>query len=192
MIELRQVVQDFSDCLVEIDLSGARFKEFNPGVGPYGEPQLVKAVAAGLNLKPPYAGLASTKRTPDLLIKGEWAIEVKITRPYGDNGREAEDWSVNLLHPYEGNISLIGDCFKLVQREGCEQKAALVIGYEHTPPLIDLSRLFTAFESLAGTVCGIQLGDRVEIVRTGLRHPVHQQFRIAAWEVLGKIHTSTV
>jgi hypothetical protein len=106
MIELPQLVQDFSDCLVEIDLSGARFKEFHSGVGPYGEPQLVKAVSEKLNLKSSYAGLAATKRTPDLFIKGEWAIEVKIARPYGDNGREAESWSVNLLHPYEGNVSV--------------------------------------------------------------------------------------
>ena len=41
-IELAQLVSDFADCLVEIDSSGIRFKEFQPGVGPFGEPQLVK------------------------------------------------------------------------------------------------------------------------------------------------------
>jgi len=47
------------------------------------------------------------------LIKGLWVIEVKIARPFGDNGKEAEAWSVNLLHPYAGNTSIIGDCLKL-------------------------------------------------------------------------------
>jgi hypothetical protein len=27
-----------------------------------------------------------------------------------NNGKEAETWSVNLLHPYPGNVSVIGDC----------------------------------------------------------------------------------
>jgi hypothetical protein len=185
MIELLQLVQDFSTCLVEIDLSGARFKEFQSGVGPYGEPQLVKAVAEKLNLKSPYAGLAATKRTPDLLIKGHWAVEVKIARPYGDNGREAESWSVNLLHPYAGNVSVIGDCYKLLQYQGNERRAVLVIRYEHTPPQIDLSPLFSSFEAVADRVCGIQLSQRCEQFRSDLRHPVHQQLRVAAWEVLG-------
>ncbi len=39
-----------------------------------------------------FAIMIGTKRSPDLLIPGEWAIEVKIARPYGDNDREAENW----------------------------------------------------------------------------------------------------
>src|SRR6058998_405930 len=38
--------------------------------------------------------------------------------PFGDNGKEAENWSVNLLHPYEGNVSTIGDCCKLARWTG--------------------------------------------------------------------------
>src|SRR5207302_10748286 len=34
-------------------------------------------------------------------------------RPFGDNGSLAENWSVNLLHLYEGNTSLLGDCLKI-------------------------------------------------------------------------------
>ena len=184
-IELAQLVSDFADCLVEIDSSGIRFKEFQPGVGPFGEPQLVKMVAGKLNGKTAYCGLAATKRQPDLLIKGEWAVEVKIARPYGDNGREAESWSVNLLHPYAGNVSVIGDCFKMAQYAGPERRAVLVVGYEHAPPQIDLSPLFKSFEAIAANVCGIQLSSRVEVFSRELTHPVHQQLRVAAWEVLG-------
>jgi hypothetical protein len=44
-MELLQVVSDIADILVAIDSCGVAFKDFQPGVGPYGEPQLVKLVA---------------------------------------------------------------------------------------------------------------------------------------------------
>jgi hypothetical protein len=74
-IELPQVVNDIADTLVEIDSGRACFKAFRPGVGPYGEPQLLRLVAERLDLKDPYRGLVATKRCPDLLIKGHWALE---------------------------------------------------------------------------------------------------------------------
>jgi hypothetical protein len=187
-IELMQLVSDFSDCLAEIDSSGGRFKEFQPGVGPYGEPQLVRMIADRFNDNDLYRDLVVTKRTPDLLIKGEWAIEVKIARPFGDNGRLAEDWSVNLLHPYAGNVSAIGDCFKLLESSGNERKAVLVIGYEHSPPQVSLDPLFRAFEVVATEVSKVRLGTRFEAFRDALNHPVHQQLRVAAWEVLGRVN----
>jgi hypothetical protein len=49
----------------------------------------------------------------DLLITGAWALEFKLARSYGDNGKDEENWSVNLLHPYEGNTSASGNCLKL-------------------------------------------------------------------------------
>jgi len=103
---------------VTIDLTAPAFKSFQPGVGPYGEPQLVKLIAAFLNGLSAYEGNPKSKRTPDLLVEGLWALEFKIARPSGDNGREAENWSVNLLHPYDGNVSVFGDCLKLAQWKG--------------------------------------------------------------------------
>jgi hypothetical protein len=182
-IGLEQVVGDVADALQSIDQCGVPFKDFRPGVGPYGEPQLVAAIAQYFNKLPAYDGGAQTKRTPDLLINGLWAVEFKLARPFGDNGKAAENWSVNLLHPYEGNVSLIGDCLKLRQFHGMERKAAMVIGYEHTPPKIALAPLLQAFEVVATTVAGVRLGPRVQAVRSGLCHPVHQQLVIAAWEV---------
>jgi hypothetical protein len=184
--ELSQFVSDVSNCISAIDASGARFKEFKPGVGPIGEPQLVKLIAERLNQDFGYSGLAVTKRSPDLLIRRSWAVEIKIARPFGDNGSEAEDWSVNLLHPYPGNVSILGDCLKLLEYKGDERKVVIVIGYEHDPPKIDLSPLFRSFEVIASDVCNIKLSERHECCRRGLIHPVHQQFRVAAWEVLGR------
>jgi hypothetical protein len=127
-MELSQVVSDIGCALARVDKSGEPFRAFKPGVGPYGEPQLVGRIAIYLNGLPEYFGAVRTKRTPDLLIPDEWAIEFKIARPYGDNGKEAENWSVNLLHPYRGNVSTVGDCYKLCELPGSERKAVVVIG----------------------------------------------------------------
>jgi hypothetical protein len=181
---LEGLVQQIADALVVIDHSGAPFKSFQAGVGPYGEPQLLKAIAIELNKLPEYNGTVRTKRTPDLLIPGSWAVECKLARPFGDNGNVAENWSVNLLHPYEGNVSLIGDCLKLKALQSSERKAVVVIGYEHNPPVIPLAPLLQAFETVAKQVVGVALGSRVETTRTALSHPIHQQALVAAWEVL--------
>lgn len=186
-MELLQVVSDIADILVAVDSSGAPFKQFQAGVGPYGEPQLVRLVAERLNCLSQYRSLVATKRTPDLLVKGEWALEIKITRPFGDNGKQAENWSVNLLHPYEGNVSAIGDCYKLLALGGVERKAVIAIGYEHAPPQISLAPLFAAFEVIARDVARINLGARIQILRGGLVHPVHRALTVAAWEVIGRL-----
>src|SRR5216683_2865564 len=128
-MQLGEIVADIADAVVQIDASRVPFRSFQAGVGPYGEPQLVKLIASYLNELPKFEGKARTKRTPDLLIPNEWALEFKITRPYGDNDLEAENRSVNLLHPYAGNVSTIGDCYKLASLDCAERKAVVVIGY---------------------------------------------------------------
>ena len=108
----------------------------------------------------------------------------KIARPFGDNGKEAENWSVNLLHPYRGNVSTIGDCYKLLELESKERKAVAVIGYEHSPARIDLTPLIESFEVVAERVKHIILSNRIETRRNGLIHPVHQSVRVFAWELI--------
>ncbi len=74
-MNLDGVVTDIADALVAIDSSREPFKEFHPGVGPYGEPQLLGRVAKHLNTLARYEGNVRTRRTPDLLIPGCWALE---------------------------------------------------------------------------------------------------------------------
>ena len=183
-MELEQLVTDVADAVLHTDKSAPPFRGFQRGVGPYGEPQLVAQIAAYLNTLPEYHGSARTKRTPDLLIPNEWAVEFKITRPFGDNGKEAENWSVNLLHPYPGNVSSIGDCYKLCRLTVFERKAVIVIGYEHSPAKIDLSPLIVSFELITKHVANVDLSARVETFRAPLIHPVHQSVRVFAWQVL--------
>jgi len=77
-MELQEVVTDIATGLSALDSARSRFREFQPGVGPFGEPQLVKQIAAYLNILAKYRESVRTKRCPDLLIPNEWAIEVKI------------------------------------------------------------------------------------------------------------------
>lgn len=94
---------------------------------------------------------------------------------------------MNLLHPYPGNISAIGDCYKLAALRCSERKAVVVIGYEHNPARIDLAPLIAAFEIVATQVARFRLSPRVECRRIGLIHPVHECLRVFAWEVMGKM-----
>ena len=75
-MELIEVTTDIADALVDIDTSGVPHKNFLPGVGPYGEPQLTKLIVQYLNTLPKYKGRVITRRTPDLFIPQEWAIEL--------------------------------------------------------------------------------------------------------------------
>lgn len=183
-MELQTVATDIADALATIDGSRVPFKQFQPGVGPYGEPQLVRKIAEYLGGLSGYLGLVATKRMPDLLIRGHWALEFKIARPFGDNAELAENWSVNLLHPYPGNVSALGDCLKLKDFPGPERRASVVIGYEHDPPMVNLDPLVRSFELIAAEILHLRLSQRVELVRSGLVHPVHQRVRVFAWEVL--------
>jgi hypothetical protein len=180
-IDKKQLVCQIADFLKEFDSTRPVHKNFQPGIGPFGEPQIVKEIAKGLSSK----GINSrTQRTPDMSIENEWAIEFKIARPFGDNGREAEDWSVNLLHPYGGNVSLLGDCCKLQSLSNYSKKAVIVIGYEHDPAKISLDVLIKSFEIIASQVMNIRLSNRIEQTRKNLVHPEHQVVRVIGWEVL--------
>jgi hypothetical protein len=181
---LREVIVDIADALVTLDASQKMYKTYKPGVGPYSESVLVEEIKNSMNAGK-YRTLVTTQRTPDLLIKGKWAIEFKLVRPFGDNGKEAENWSVNLLHPYKGNQSSLGDCLKLSSLKIDEKKAIIAICYEHTPPRIPVAPLLDSFELIAEKVMGISLSERVVETRKDLIHPVHQQLSVVGWEVFG-------
>lgn len=120
---------DFADGLAAVDASGACCKRYQPGIGPFGEAEAVRSALASMKaMHPKRYTNAVVKRLPDLLIPGELAIEFKILRPFGDNGRPAEHWSENVLHPYPGNTSSLGDAAKLLESDLPERKAIAVIG----------------------------------------------------------------
>jgi hypothetical protein len=180
-MEFPEIIRTIANILKGYDNEMPIHKKYQPGIGPFGEPQLVKAIAERLSNQ----GIAAlTKRMPDLEIESQWALEIKIVRPFGDNGREAENWSVNMLHPYEGNQSLVGDAIKLAALNSYSNKGLFVIGFEHDPARISLDPLVASFEVIAGQVMGIHLGQRIEERRIGLVHPEHQVLRCIGWQLL--------
>jgi len=179
-MEYAELVRLIADILKDYDSERPVHKSFQPGIGPFGEPQIVGEIANRLT----DIGIpARTKRTPDLELRGEWAVEFKIVRPYGDNGKEAENWSVNLLHPYAGSASLIGDAIKLSELNSYRLKGLFEIGFEHDPAKISLKPLICAFELIATQLMNINLGERVEEERGDLVHPEHQVLRCIGWEL---------
>jgi hypothetical protein len=186
VISLGALGADFADALKMVDADRLAHKKFAPGIGPYGEADAVRAALIKLkNVKPAAYSGAIVRRVPDLLVPGQWAIEFKIARPFGDNGQVAEHCSENLLHPYAGNTSSLGDCLKLLSSGLIERKAVIIFGFELTPPRISLNAAVFSFEVLAKEVMKLRLSPRIEEFRDGLIHPVHQQLRVFAYEVLG-------
>jgi hypothetical protein len=184
-VKLVNLAADIADAIVAVDRSEIPHKPYAPGVGPYPERKLVKEIATRLAGKKAYAAGFRKQGRVDLIVSGQWALEFKIARPYGNNGKLAENWSVNLLHPYAGNESSVGDALKLAKLEVPERRAVVVVGYEHAPPQVDLGPLVRAFELISANISGVRLGPRVELKRKGLIHRHHQVLRLFAWEVLG-------
>ena len=184
-VSLKQVVDAFADGLRVIDESGAPHKLFKAGVGPYGEADAIRLSLQQMRAQSPdLFSESKTKRLPDVLIPGQWALEFKIIRPFGDNGLPAEHWSENILHPYPGNTSSLGDCLKLLQSGLSERKGIIVFGYEHAQAVVPLDPAIRAFELLAPQIMQIELTPRIERRIDGLIHPVHQVLRVFGWEVL--------
>jgi hypothetical protein len=181
-MELFEIVKDIANALKQFDSEKPVHKAFKAGIGPFGEPQLVKIISERLNDLGKYK--TQTKRTPDLILNDEWFLEFKVVRPYGDNSEVAENWSVNMLHPYAGNPSLIGDAIKLISQNSNARKAVILIGYEHQPPKISLNPLIVSFELILTQVIQLKIGPRVEEIRTDLVHPEHQVVRCLGWELI--------
>jgi hypothetical protein len=182
---LESVVDAFANGLRAIDTSGVPHKSFKSGVGPYGEADAIRLALEHMRAQSPELfSDAKTKRLPDVLIPGQWALEFKIIRPFGDNGLPAEHWSENILHPYPGNTSSLGDCMKLLQSRLPERKGIIVFGYEHAQVVVPLDPAIRSFELLAAKVMQVKLTPRIERRIAGLIHPVHQVLRVFGWEIL--------
>ena len=186
---LETVVDAFASALRTVDGSGVAHKAFRPGIGPYGEADAVRAALQHMRSDSRFAE-ARTKRLPDMLIPGQWALEFKVIRSFGDNGLPAEHWSENVLHPYSGNTTSPGDCLKLILSGLPERKGIVVFGFEHAQAVVPLDPAIRSFELLAHHILQIQLSPGVERRVDGLSHPVHQVLRVFGWEVLNATHVA--
>ena len=196
---LDQLVRDFAEALAAADAKrpravNARSKAaFQPGIGPHTEAQTVRLVSDELERIAPAAyrgrlalGVAypeASRQKCDLCVGSppdwEWAVEVKMLRILGDNGKANDNILMHILSPYSAHRSALTDCLKLAQSGLGRRKAILIYGYDAQEwplgPAID------AFETLARAKAS--LGPRRSAVFSGLVHPVHSSGEVFAWEL---------
>lgn len=199
-IELKTIVEDFSICLKRADSKApqainVRSKEmFQPGIGPHSESQVVQLITKELieyapdryndnniGLGIPYP--ENPRQKCDLCVRSnsewEWAIEIKMLRFLGDNGKVNDNILMHILSPYPEHRSALTDCGKLRNSTLGKSKAILIYGFDNDQwplePAID------AFETLAYSQT--KLGVRETATFTGLMHPVHNKGKVYAWEL---------
>tara|TARA_B100001123_G_C15239853_1_gene998669 strand:+ start:107 stop:742 length:636 start_codon:yes stop_codon:yes gene_type:complete len=167
--------------------------QYQPGIGPHPETQTVKLVVEELQRLFPkrYEGRLAlgvpypheSRQKCDVCIGlepgWEWAIEVKMLRRMGDNGKPNDNILMHILSPYQQDRSALTDCSKLLNSEFHGRKAVVIYGYDY--PDFPMDPAIEAFEVLAGRT--VRLGERCASSYKELIHPVHQSGRVFAWEV---------
>ena len=199
MNDLGQFVKDFASAVAKADQRrpqaiGARSKlTFQPGIGPHSEARTIALVGAELELLEPdvyrerlfydvqYPG---SKQRCDVCLgtieELEWAIEAKMLRMLGDNGKANDNILMHLLSPYPAHRSALTDCEKLTKSNMGKHKAILIYGYEAAD--WPLHPAIEAFEILAKN--RVRLGDCHSARFEGLVHPVHSSGEVFAWELM--------
>ncbi len=131
-LQLEKLVADFAAALRAADSErpqavNARTKvPFQPGIGPHSETATVDLVAWQLEELDPltyrdrcHTGLAypeMKRQKCDLCIGTErpwdWAVEIKMLRLLGDNGKPNDNILMHILSPYSRHRSALTDCAK--------------------------------------------------------------------------------
>jgi len=198
-IDLATIVDDFAVCIKRADARqpqavNIRSKEpFQAGIGPHSESQVVKLVTDEMVLYHPalYKDSIVTsvpypefpRQKCDFCIGSasswEWAVEVKMLRFLGDNGKLNDNILMHIFSPYPEHRSALTDCTKLSGSQLGLSKAVLIYGYEHDD--WPLGPAIEAFEILANAKVG--LSPRCEAEFDGLIHPIHARGRIFGWRL---------
>ncbi len=197
-MDLATIVDDFATAMKAADArrpqaSNQRSgRAYQPGIGPHPEDDAVGLTVAELKAlypdryrvlrtRVPYPG---SRQKCDLVvgIAPEWAIEIKMARFSGDNGKPDDTSLKDILSPYERDRSAVSDCAKLASAGFLGRAAILIYGFEDGRRPLDT--VIDAFELLARTK--VSLGPRHVARLEDLVHPVFSAGRVFGWEVLAK------
>lgn len=190
LFSLQELVDDFAVALKRSDSARPAWKTYQPGIGPHPETEVVRIVAERLATSKPerYApfGLgvaypAAPRQKCDWVIgaPASAAVEVKMLRLMGDNGKPNDNMLMHILSPYPAHRSALTDCEK-VARSGFEcDRIVLIYGFDY--PAWPMDPAIEAFETLAERL--IDRSKRATAEVEGLVHPVHQAGRVFAWTV---------
>lgn len=195
---LAELVRDFAQGMQAVDslapvASNARTGvSYQAGIGPHTEAQTIKLVMAYLadtdpqryasyRLGVPYAD--GTRQACDVCLvdreRRTWAIEVKMLRLMGDNGKLNDNMMMHILSPYLAHRSALTDCTKLLASQLRTHKAILIYGYDY--PGWPMDPVIEAFQVLAGRQ--VSMADSAVASFDGLIHPVHRCGRVFGWRV---------
>jgi hypothetical protein len=177
-----------ADAREPIHVSVRSGRAYQPGIGPHSENEAVRlalleatasvpALRAGQFV--PYPGAPRQKCDVWIGDPVEWAIEVKMARLRGDNGKPDDTAIKDILSPYGRDRSALTDCLKLAGSGFPSRLAGLIYGFDYDDQ--SLEPLIDAFETLASRP--VRLGQRFEATTGTLIHPVHFGGRVFGWEI---------
>ncbi len=199
--ELDELTRYFAEAMESVDArrpiaSNARTgAPYSPGIGPHTERATVELVSEemgrmgtiqveGFQLEVPYPGTPRNKC--DLCIgvgpDWDWAVEIKMLRLMGDNGKPNDNILMHILSPYPEHRSALTDCTKLISAGFTSRTAMLIYGYEYLE--WPMEPAIESFETLASQY--VTLGVRSQSDVEGLVHPIHRNGRVFAWEIFAK------
>ena len=164
-----------------------RGRTYQPGIGPHTESATLGLALEQLaSMDPilpferevPYPNFPRSRCDLVLGRPAEWAVEVKMLRRMGDNGKPNDNILMHILSPYSQDRSALTDCDKLLDSGFGTRLAIVIYGYDY--PDFPMEPAIEAFEVLANR--RVDLGSRVCAAFDGLVHPVHREGRIFGWE----------
>ena len=192
-VDLQEIVEEFAAAMTTADsrrptaVSPRSGRVYRPGIGPDPEDRAVDLAMAELGTARPQwnwqlrACYPGSKQTCDWLIgqPPEWAVEIKMARPNGDNGKPDDTAIKDILSPYASDRSAVTDCVKLAESALDCRRAILIYGFDDARR--PLEQMIAAFEMLAGA--RVRLGPRCQATLGEMVHPVHRTGRVCAWEI---------
>ncbi len=136
---LDMFVHDFAAGMKSVDAmrlsARGRNRTYQPGVGPYREVDAVAQTVAEMKRQSSskYGSIQTQVRYPKSSQKCDvyweeqdetWAIEVKMIRFRGDNGKLADLSVQDILSPYSEDHSALSDCIKLARSGFVDEQAS--------------------------------------------------------------------
>lgn len=198
-LEISELVGDVAEAVKRIDTRRPQAANartgvlYQPGIGPHPETQTVALIVSELAALAPeryqsqlFTGISypQSQQKCDLCIGAapdwDWAIEIKMLRLMGDNGKPNDNMLMHILSPYPRDRSALTDCLKLLESGLPGRKAVVIYGFDY--PGLPMEPAIDAFEQLAAR--WVLLGPRHVGSYTELVHPVHVSGRVFGWEIL--------